>query len=118
MTVQTLTFEQLVVTAGVILLIIGIYNTVMTAVKNRREEKKRRDAPMNSLEAKVDSLEERADDHDAKLKRDYDRLNAMDSSIRILMRALMALLSHDINGNSTDKLKASFEEMQKYLIDK
>jgi hypothetical protein len=34
------------------------------------------------------------------------------------MRAVMALLSHEISGNSDDKLKASLEEIQKHLIEK
>ena len=32
------------------------------------------------------------------------------------MRALMALMSHEINGNSDDKLKQSYDEIQTYLI--
>ena len=50
MQIQTLTFEQLIGTVAVILLMIGVYNTVMSAIKTAREEKKRRDAPVNTLE--------------------------------------------------------------------
>ena len=39
-------------------------------------------------------------------------------SNRIIMRALMAMLSHEINGNSDEKLKASFDEIQQFLIEK
>lgn len=111
MQIQTLTFEQLVGAAAVILLMIGIYNTIMTAIKNAREEKKRRSQPVNTLEDTVKN-------HDEKLKRNHERLNELEDSNRVIMRALMALLSHEINGNSDDKLKASLDEIQKFLIEK
>jgi len=111
MQIQTLTFEQLLVAIAVILLLIDIYNKIMTAVKNAREEKKRRSQPVNTLEDTVK-------DHTEKLKNDHERLNELEESNRIIMRALMALLSHEISGNSDDKLKASLEEIQKHLIEK
>lgn len=111
MQIQTLTFEQLVGAAAVILLMIGIYNTIMTAIKNAREEKKRRNQPVNTLEDTVK-------DHGEKLAKDHERLNNLEDGNRVIMRALMALLSHEVNGNSDDKLKASLDEIQQYLIGK
>lgn len=111
MQIQTLTFEQLVGTAAVILLLVGIYNTVMTAIKTQRDEKKRRDQPVSNLEQLVQG-------HDEKLAKDHERLSDLEESNRILMRAMMALMSHELNGNSNDKLQASYEEIQQYLIAK
>ena len=106
-----LTFNSLVVGLAMLLLIIDVYIRVMTAVKTYREERGRRKHPMDTLEAKVD-------DHDKRLKKDYERLNDLEDGNRIMMRAMMALLSHDINGNSDDKLKESLEEIQQYLINR
>lgn len=111
MQIQTLTFEQVIGAAAIILLMIGIYNTVMSALKTHREEKRRREQPVNNLEEKVN-------DHDERLDRDHKRLNDLEESNRIIMRALMAMLSHEINGNSDEKLKASFDEIQQFLIEK
>ena len=111
MQVQTVTFEQFVYAVAVALLMVGIYNTVMSAIKTHREEKRRKDAPVNTLETTVK-------EHEGKLKRDHERLNNLEESNRIIMRALMALMSHEINGNSDDKLKASYDEIQKFLIEK
>lgn len=108
---QNITFEQLVGLMAAALVLIGAYNTIMGAVKTHREEKKRKDAPVNNLEEQVK-------EHEDKLKRDHERLNELEDSNRIIMRALMALLSHEISGNSDDKLKASLEEIQKHLIEK
>jgi len=111
MQIQTLTFEQLVGAAAVILLMIGIYNTIMTAIKNAREEKKRRNQPVNTLEDTVK-------DHTEKLKNDHERLTDLEKAIRILMRSQIAQLDHEISGNSIEKLKDSRAEIQQYLIDK
>ena len=105
------TFEQLVGLLALTLVLIGAYNTIMSAIKTAREEKKRKDAPVNTLEQTVS-------EHEQKLKRDHERLNNLEEANRIQMRALMAMLHHEIDGNSTDGLKQSYEEIQKYLIEK
>lgn len=109
--VGNLTFTSLVIGLAVLLLVVDVYIRVMTAVKTYREEKGRRNHPVDALEAKVD-------EHEEKLKKDYARLNELEEGNRIMMRAMMALLSHDINGNSDDKLKESLEEIQQYLINR
>lgn len=111
MQIQALTFEQLVGAAAVILLMVGIYNTLMGAIKTAREERRLKNQP-------VTTLEDRVNDHDKKLARDHERLTALEDSNRIIMRALMAIMSHEINGNDTAKLSASFEEIQAYLIER
>ena len=111
MQIQALTFEQLIVTAAVILLLIGAYNTVMGAIKTAREEKKLKNQPVNTLENTVE-------DHTQKLKRDHERITELEDSNRIIMRALMAVMSHEVNGNSTDKLQKSMEEIQEFLIER
>lgn len=111
MQIQALTFEQLVLTVAVLLLMLGIYNTTMAAVKTHREEIHRRKEPVTSLEMRIN-------DHEAKLKNDNARLKVLEDGNRIMMRAMMAMLSHDINGNSDEALKKSLQEINEYLIDK
>ena len=65
-----------------------------------------------------DDLEEWRRDVDTKLKNDNDRLKSMEDGNKVICRGILALLSHEINGNSTEKLKASQTEMTNYLIDR
>lgn len=111
MQLKDLTPDSLLLAALVVLALLGAYITVMNAVKTWREERKRKDAPVNNLEETVK-------DHTAKLGRDDERLQQLEEGNRIMMRAMMALLSHDINGNSNDKLKESLDEIQRYLIER
>lgn len=108
---ENITFAQLAGLAALVLVLVGAYNTVMNAVKTYREEKKRKDQPVNSLESKVK-------EHEEKLKKDHERLNELEEANRIQMRALMAMLHHEIDGNSIEGLKKSYEEIQQYLIEK
>ena len=108
---ENITFAQLAGLAALVLVLVGAYNTIMNAVKTYREEKKRKDQPVNSLESKVN-------EHEEKLKKDHERLNELEEANRIQMRALMAMLHHEIDGNSVDGLKKAYDEIQQYLIDK
>ena len=65
-----------------------------------------------------DDLEEWRRDVDMKLKNDNERLKAMEDGNKVICRGILALLSHEINGNSVEKLKASQSEMTNYLIDR
>lgn len=55
---------------------------------------------------------------DKKLENDNERLKSMEAGNKVICRGILAMLSHEINGNSIDKLKASQTEMTNYLIDR
>lgn len=110
--------------------------------KHERNELKRRptDAIANEISAKVlEKMEPRfkaiekklandklmIEDHTAKLakmKDDItianDEMTKLDAGNKVLCRGILALLSHEINGNSNDKLRASQQEITDYLIEK
>lgn len=57
-------------------------------------------------------------DTDGKLKRDNERIDTLEDGQKVICRGILALLSHEINGNSIDKLTASHTEITNYLIDR
>lgn len=65
-----------------------------------------------------DDMEKWRQDVDQKLTNDNDRLEVLEGGNRVICRGILAMLSHEINGNSTDKLIASQTEITNYLIDK
>ena len=65
-----------------------------------------------------DDLERWRTDVDSKLDNDNKRLEVLEEGNRVICRGILAMLSHDINGNSIDKLKASQQEITNYLIDR
>lgn len=65
-----------------------------------------------------DDLLEWGREVDKKLDRDNKRLNDLEGGNRVICRGILAMLSHEVNGDSRDKLLASQEEITNYLIDK
>lgn len=115
---ENVTFQQLAGLSAVVLILLGAYNTIMSAVKNHREEKRLRESP-------VTQLKERVDRHDDLLRKDKDRIDALEAeardtsmAIRVLLRQSMAVNAHLISGNDVSKLKASSDEIQEYLTNR
>lgn len=118
MTMGDIQFSQIMQLCALVLILVGAYNTIMSAIKNRREEKKLRDSP-------VTQLTERVDMHDTLLEKDKDRLDTLEAdgvdvheAIRILLRQAMAINNHIISGNDVSKLRESSSEIQKYLLNR
>ena len=54
---------------------------------------------------------------DEKLDSDNRRIKHLEEGNKVKCRALMALLSHEINGNSNDKLQSALSDLNDYLIE-
>ena len=57
-------------------------------------------------------------DVDGKLDNDNKRIMSLEDGNRVVCKALMALLSHEINGNSNDKLQKALSDLNNYLIER
>ena len=57
-------------------------------------------------------------DVDLKLGNDNERIKSLEEGNRVICKALMALLSHEINGNSSDKLQKALSDLNDYLIER
>ena len=55
---------------------------------------------------------------DAKLDNDNKRLTAIEAGNKVVTRGILAIISHELNGNSNDKLLASQSEITNYLIER
>lgn len=57
-------------------------------------------------------------DVDRKLGSDNERIKTLEEGNKVICKALMAMLSHEINGNSNDKLQKALEGLNNYLIER
>lgn len=108
---ENISFSDLTGAAAVLLVFLGAYNVLISALKNHREEKRRREQPVTDLEVIVKQ-------HEQMLKNDNLRLKDLEEEDKILLRAVKAMLGHLVNGNSTEKMSASIQEIDRYLIDR
>ena len=55
---------------------------------------------------------------DDKLKKDNDRIKELEDGNKVICKALYAMLSHEVNGNSKDKLEKALSDLNDYLIER
>ena len=55
---------------------------------------------------------------DRKLDSDNKRIESLEEGNKVICRALIAMLSHEINGNSKEKLQTAMTDLQNYLIER
>ena len=65
-----------------------------------------------------DRLAQWQQETDDKLQNDKKRLDSLEKGQGVMLRGINAIISHEINGNSTEKLTKSQQEIMDYLIDR
>ena len=65
-----------------------------------------------------DDLHDWQEKTDRMLSSDNERIESLERGQGVMLRGINALISHEINGNSTDKLTKSQQEIMDYLIDR
>lgn len=98
---------ELLIIASVIITIGGAIAVIKKWIKESKPSKheevlKKHDEEISKLKEKVAVLES--------TKRNQDKF------VEAICSSMLALLDHNINGNSIDKLKEAKEEMQEFLI--
>lgn len=87
---------------GVITLILKF--TKNTLSKKNEERIEEHEKKINELEVKINDIEKQSKEHG--------------QYINVLCTAMLALISHEINGNSMDKLQRAKDELEQFLINK
>lgn len=72
----------------------------------------------NRVAEQVEDHERRLEKHDEHLDNDNKRLNDVEQSNKLIMRGVMQLMSHEIDGNHTEQLKRARDDMHEYLIER
>ena len=56
------------------------------------------------------------EDMDKAMNDNNERLSVVEEGNKVIMKALIAIMRHEINGNSVDKLQTALDELNDYLI--
>lgn len=97
--------------ASALVLLANAGEKVVKAVKAAK-------APNQAQNERLDRLEDWQEGVDRKLDNDSKRLEAIESGDRVSQRALLALLSHGIDGNNTQQMQDARDELQNHLINR
>ena len=74
--------------------------------------------PNKRQNERLDAIEEKMVDYDKFFLRDKERLDEIEAGNRVTQRALLALLSHGIDGNDVDSMKVAKQELTDFLTRK
>lgn len=69
-------------------------------------------------QSKVTRHEEALKDHELRIRELENKTKEQEGFIKVLCNSILALVSHEINGNSLDKLKDAQKELQDFLINR
>lgn len=97
--------------AAGILLLAQAMEKIVKAVKAAR-------APDIAQNERLKALEDDMKQVKQYLTNDYDRLDKLENSTRITMRAQLALLSHGLDGNNVHQMEEAKKEIENYLINR
>ena len=72
----------------------------------------------NRVAEQVSQHERTLERHTEYLANDKQRLDEVEDSNRLILRGLMQIMTHEIDGNHVSQLKEVRDEMENYLINK
>ena len=116
---MTFTTDQMIAFGGFILMILQITNLVIIFKNKAEDPDKKRDAEIADLKTEVEKIKGENAEMRCQLDRSRDNLNAvkdtMLDSTRILMQAVQALITHEVDGNNTQGLKQSAKDIDEFV---
>ena len=100
----------IVVCAG-LLTVLNLVNTISQLVNKTKQ-------PTTNLENRVVEIERKISRYDEMFGRDKARLDSFDGGMKVMIKALLAIMKHDLDGNNTDALKQASAELQEYMVNR
>lgn len=87
------------------------FKIIMEAIKKFKEPEVTQDNKIKEIEAKLEL-------HDAYLTNDKVKIESIEAGNKVTQQAILALLSHAINGDSKDQLEKAKTSLTDYLINR
>lgn len=91
---------------------------VISVIKKLKEPENVQNQKLEDISKKIDSIEARLKIHEEYFNNDNRRISAIEEGNRVTQKALLALMSHAINGNNVEELKKAENTLREYLINK
>jgi len=102
-------YTFLMALCGAIITLAAATAVIIKVVQRARQPEESQNKRIEDLEKKVERFEQLFDN-------DNKRLIELEKGNRVTQQALLALLSHALNGNDVDSLKKAKAKMENYLL--
>lgn len=111
-------FTMIVAICGAIVTVAGAVTVIVKAIKQVKAPEILQNDRITACENNIADIYKKFMDYDMFLKRDKKRLDKLEDGNEVVSEALLALLSHAINGNDVDGLTNAKNKLNNYLIRK
>lgn len=104
-------FDQVVTICAGFAVICGAAVWIIKIIQNLKHPSEMRNNRLSEIEGQLAR-------HDECLARDKGRIDRIDEGNRVTQRAILALLSHGIDGNEVASMKRAKDDLEQYLINR
>ena len=102
---------------GGLITLMTLWNLIEQRVVKTKEPTTNLEERVNLLEKKVDfEIKTSFERYDAMFGRDKARLDSNEEGIKVILKALLAMMKHEIDGNNTNELKKASDDLQEYML--
>lgn len=96
---------------GGALVLINFYNAISQLFKSAK-------SPTDDLDKRLSEIEKKISVYEERFGRDKARLDSFDEANRVILKSLLAIVKHDLDGNNVEALKEASTELQNYMINR
>lgn len=81
-------------------------------------KKKALKAPREAVIARLEAVEKKQEQYEEYFSRDLRRIEILEEGNRVTQKALLALMSHALDGNDVERLRKAKDDLNEYLINR
>lgn len=112
---ENLTADKLILVIGVLLTILGAYNTFANARKNIRDERKHNEAPTAAIASSITEINRKLDTDKRRLDTHEERLSGLRDGLMVTCAGVQALLEHELHNGNADEMQTASKEIDVWL---
>jgi predicted negative regulator of RcsB-dependent stress response len=103
---------------GALITVSSVLTVLMRFFDWKNRPNQRQNERLDAAEKRLDGIDKKFQQYDSFFLTDKERLDDIDKANKVTQRAILALLSHAINGNDVDSLHRAKHELEDYLTQK
>lgn len=96
----------------------AVVNIVVSAIKKLKEPAETQNQKFDQINQRLDGIEAKMKDYEEYFDNDKKRIDLLQEGNRVTQKAILALMSHALDGNHTDELEEAKNKLQDYLLEK
>lgn len=101
---------------GAICAVAAAAGVIAKVIERLKKPNQSQDERLDAHERRLSAIDRKFDDYDRFFGNDKKRIDIIEEGNRVTQQALLALLSHAINGNDMDALKTAETALRDYLV--